>query len=121
MDLEHIKQNLPYLNILSVGKETYVGIIQNSDEKVISFYDFGVLRSVEDQKRLLDLACEWWNESNRLLPISVFLSEQMSEFRYALKSTNAKETTVVCGPIVSLAALIKKRVKRKQVELVRKM
>ena len=121
MDIEYIQENLPFLACIEYGKETFIGIVQNADEKIITFYDLSVIKSEAQRKKLLDLGHIWWNESNRLLPISVFLVENMKEFRFCLKTLSAKEAVVMFGPVVSLSNLVKKRIKRKQIQLVRRM
>ena len=121
MDIEYIQENLPFLACIEYGKETFVGIVQNADDKIITIYDLGIVKSEADRKKLIALGDIWWSESNRMLPISVFLVEQMKEFRYCLKTLSAKEAVVIFGPVVSLSNLVKKRIKRKQIQLVRKM
>ena len=62
----------------------------------------------------------WWWESNRMIPINIFLHKEMQSFTYALMTMNSKDVKVTIGPCVNLNALNIKRVKRKSVQLVRK-
>jgi hypothetical protein len=119
--LEEIKENLPFVSAIQCLKVTYIGIVQNSGDKFITFYDYEALKSANEKAKLLELGSIWWNESNRLLPISVFLPGQLANFRYCLKTVNAKESEILFGPVTSLSNLVKKRTKKIQVQLVREM
>lgn len=117
---EHLQEHLPFISVLHYGTEEYVGIIINQDQYVTSFYDISILRSTAEQAKLLELGEIWWWESNRQIPINIFLRTEISEFRYAIKTFNSKDVRVVLGPVVNLTNLSLKRVKRKNVQLVRK-
>jgi len=119
MDQSYIQENFPFLSGIKHQNKDYVGIIQNHDEKILSFYDFDIIVTPEEKKLFLALGDEWFWESNRLLPISIFLNPRMKPFRYCLKTIATKETVVTFGPITSLNNLIKKRTKRKQIQLIR--
>lgn len=118
---EEILKNLPFLNIITHNGEELFGIIQNSDDKVTSFYDFGIIKTPELKQHFLKLGEEWWNESNRLLPINIYIGREMSLFRHCLKSFNTKEVEVLHGQITSLNNLLKKRIKKRQISLVRNL
>ena len=62
----------------------------------------------------------WWFESNRTIPISIFLPKEFSKFKHALITMNTKDVKVTVGPVVNLGNLSVKRVKRKSVQLMRK-
>ena len=117
---EHLQEHLPFISVLHYGTEEYVGIIINQDQYVTSFYDISILRSAAEQAKLLELGEIWWWESNRQIPINIFLRTEISEFRYAIKTFNSKDVRVILGPVVNLTNLSLKRVKRKNVQLVRK-
>jgi len=40
IDLENIQSNHPFLTLIKVGKEEYLGICQNCDPRVISIYNY---------------------------------------------------------------------------------
>ena len=61
----------------------------------------------------------WWWESNRKIPINIFLKQEMTAFRPFIKTFNSKDVDVVFGPIVNLGEIAEKRVKRKSIQLVR--
>ena len=118
---DDIEQNLPFISVLTYGDNEYVGIIINQDQYVTSFYDLNSLRTPEERTSLLEIGETWWWESNRQLPISIFCREQIQSFQYAIKTFNSKDTRVMLGPVVNLMNLTLKRVKRKSVQLVRKV
>ena len=120
-DLDQIKENFPFITAIKCHKDIYIGIVQNTDDKFVTLYDYSMLKSSDERQQFLNLGEIWWNESNRLLPISVFLPGQLTKFRYCLKTISLKESTILFGPTVSLANLTKKRIKRKQIQLIRKM
>jgi hypothetical protein len=61
----------------------------------------------------------WWWESNRKIPINIFLKKDMTQFKYSVKTFNAKDIELVFGPIVNLNDIVEKRIKRKSIQLVR--
>lgn len=117
---KEIRENFPFISVVSYGGNEYVGIVINQDQTVTSMYVFTHLRNDEDKRMFLDLGETWWWESNRMIPISIFLKEEMDYFRYAIVTMNSKDVRIVSGPCVNLNNLAVKRVKRKNVQLVRK-
>jgi hypothetical protein len=121
---DHYKQLLnqyPFISYLTYGGNDYIGIIQNSDEVITTLYDFGLLKDAELKKIFLDLGETWWWESNRLMPINVFLKQDWSVFRTCLRTMNSKDVQIKMGPYVSLKEMATKRSKRKSITLVRKV
>lgn len=121
---EHYKQLLsqyPFISYLTYGGNDYIGIIQNSDEVITTLYDFGLLKDAELKKVFLNLGETWWWESNRLMPINVFLKQDWSVFRVCLRTMNSKDVEIRMGPYVSLKEMATKRSKRKSITLVRKI
>ena len=119
--MEEIKitqENFPFISGIKYQETEFIGIIQNYDEKVLSLYDFCALKSEKDKKVFLELGEIWYWESNRKLPINIFLYEEMKQFRYALRTFNMKDTTIVFGIATSLNDLLKKRIKKKQIQLI---
>lgn len=91
----------------------------NLDDSVASIYDFNVIRTENERKIFLEMGDVWWWESNRKIPINIFLKEEMIVFRPYIKTFNAKDVEVLFGPIVNLSEIAEKRVKRKSIQLVR--
>ena len=118
---DDIEQNLPFISVLNYGDNEYVGIIINQDQYVTSFYDLNALRTPEEKTNLIEIGETWWWESNRQFPINIFCREQIQPYHYAIKTFNSKDTRVILGPVVNLMNLTLKRVKRKSVQLVRKV
>lgn len=121
---DHYKQLLsqyPFISYLTYGGNDYIGIIQNSDEVITTLYDFGLLKDATLKKVFLDLGETWWWESNRLIPINVFLKRDWSVFKVCLRTMNSKDVEIKMGPYVSLKEMASKRGKRKSITLVRKV
>jgi len=97
-----------------------VGIVQNEDTNVISFYDYGRLMNPQDKMTFLKYGESWWHESNRKIPINIFLKGDFRYFRTTLVTLNAKDIEIVHGPTVRLSDISKKRVKRRTIQLVRR-
>lgn len=115
-----VEENLPFISVLNYGEAEFVGIIINQDQYVTSFYDLEVVKTLEERTILLELGGIWWWESNRQIPISIFLRKEIEPFRYCIKTFNSKDVRILLGPVVNLMNLTLKRVKRKSVQLVRR-
>lgn len=113
----YFDEQFPFLTGLWFQGKEIICIVQNCDEKIITFYDISTLRTVEDRRLFLELGETWWWESSRKLPINIFLLGEMKRFRYCLKTVNKKETEHRFGPMTSLTNIMEKRVKRKRVIL----
>ena len=120
MLLKDIETNFPFISVVTYGGQEYVGIIVNQDQFVTSMYVYTDLNSVLEKKRFIDLGNIWWWESNRLIPINIFLRKEMEPFRYCLITMNSKDVKVSIGPCVNITNMTIKRVKRKSVQLVRR-
>ena len=120
MLLKNIEENFPFISVVSYGGNEYVGIIINQDQTVTSMYVFTELRSELEKRAFIECGESWWWESNRMIPINIFLKHEMEPFRYSIVTMNTKDVRVVTGHCVNLNNLTVKRVKRKNVQLVRK-
>ena len=115
-----LRDKFPFLSLIQKGDMEFVGIVQNQDNNVISFYDYGRLMSPQDKMRYLKCGEIWWYESNRKLPINIFLKGDFKYFRSTLVTLNSKDIEIVEGPTVRLSDISKKRVKRRTIQLVRR-
>jgi hypothetical protein len=115
-----LRDKFPFLSLIQKGDMEFVGIVQNQDNNVISFYDYGRLMNPQDKMRYLKCGEIWWYESNRKLPINIFLKGDFRYFRTTLVTLNSKDVEIVEGPTVRLSDISKKRVKRRTIQLVRK-
>jgi hypothetical protein len=118
---DNIEQNLPFISVINYGDNEYVGIIINQDQFVTSFYDLNAIKTPEEKAVFLEIGETWWWESNRQFPINIFCRDQIIPFSYCIKTFNSKDTRIMLGPVVNLLNLTLKRVKRKSVQLVRKV
>ena len=116
---EEIRENFPFISVVHYGGIEYVGVVINQDQYVTSIYNYEELRTELDRKVFLELGEVWWWESNRTIPISIFLKSEMEAFRYSIMTMNTKAVTVVFGPTINLHNMAIKRVKRKMIQLVR--
>lgn len=115
-----IQENFPFISVVNYGGNEYVGIIINQDQYVTSMYVYTALRTVDEKQQFLELGEAWWWESNRMIPINIFLRKEMDSYRYCLMTMNTKDVKVTIGPCVNLNNLALKRVKRKNVQLIRR-
>jgi len=117
---EEIFEKYPFLSLVTYGGQEYVGIVQNQDDTVLSMYDYSRL-PIELKETFLTLGDTWWWESNRMIPINLFLKTDFNQFATFLITFNIRDTEVVRGPSVSIADLAKKRSKRRNIQLVKKV
>jgi hypothetical protein len=116
---DNIQEQLPFISVLHYGELEYVGIIINQDQFVTSFYDLSMIKTPEHRSELLGIGEIWWWESNRQIPISIFCRKEIEPFRYAIKTFNSKDVRIILGPVVNLMNMTLKRVKRRQVQLIK--
>jgi len=120
MLLKEIENQYPYISVVAYGGNEYVGIISNQDAFVTSMFIYTSLKTIDEKELLLDLGDIWWWESNRMIPINIFLKKEMQQFNYSLLTMNSKNVKVVIGPCVNINNLSIKRVKRKSVQLIKR-
>jgi hypothetical protein len=117
---DKIQDQFPFITVITYGNLEYVGIVINQDNNITSIYDYNILKADEHKKYFLEMGDVWWWESNRMLPINIFLRKEMELFRYAIKNFATKDVAILIGPVVNLHNIMLKRVKRRSVQLVRK-
>lgn len=120
INFDEIKNKFPFISGIKCQGHEYIGIIQNSDDRIISFYDYEAIHSPEEKVIFLEHGETWWWESNRLLPINIFLQGLMTPFRYSLKTVVNKDVEIMFGSVTSLDNIMKKRIKKRQIQLVRR-
>ena len=113
------QENFPFISCIKCNEEEYIGIILNLDNNVTSIYDFGIIRTDFEKQSFLELGEVWWWESNRKIPINIFLKQEMVFYRSYIKTFNSKDVTLIFGPSVNLSEIAEKRIKRKSIQLVR--
>ena len=115
-----IEEKFPFLSVVTYGGNEYIGIINNQDAFITSMYIYTDLRSDSARAKFVELGEVWWWESNRMIPINIFLQKDMEQFKYIMMTMNSKDVKVSLGPTVNLNRLSVKRVKRKSVQLLKK-
>jgi len=121
LDYQKMLDQYPFLSYLTYGGNEYIGVIQNIDDVITSIYDYAVLKGEDNKKIYLDLAESWWWESNRMVPINIFLKQDWQQFRPTLKTFNSKDVVLKYGPAISLKENAQKRSKRRSITLVRRV
>lgn len=116
-----IQEIHPFISVCSYAGHDYVGIIQNRDNIVTTIYSYGDIPTVDLKSKFLELGEVWWWESNRLIPINLFLKEEWAPFKPYLRTFNNKSLEILHGPIVSMTELSKKRAKRRSITLVKRI
>lgn len=117
---DNLQQNFPFITVLGYVEHEYVGIIINQDSQVTSMYDYSALKTEEEKTRFLEMGDIWWWESNRMIPINIFLAKEMQSFKYVIKNLSSKDVKILFGPVTSLNDIIVKRIKRRSITLVRR-
>ena len=118
---QKLSENHPFITVCSYAGQDYVGIVQNRDDVVTTIYDYGAIVDQILRQKFLDLGDQWWWESNRLIPINMFLKNEWAEFRPYLRTFNNKSLTVIHGPTCSMLELGKRKSKRKSITLVKRL
>ena len=118
---EKLTEKYPFISLCMYANAEYVGVIQNKDDVVTTIYDFGAVADQSDKLNYLELASVWWWESNRSIPINIFLRKDWEQFRYTLRTFVNKDLVVLHGPVCSLSEMSRKKSKRKSITLVRRI
>ena len=116
-----LSEQYPFITLCVYASTEYVGIIQNQDDAITTIYDFGAIQDLELKKKFVELANIWWWESNRSIPINIFLKQDWDPFKSYLKTFVNKDLEVLHGPVCSLAEMARKKSKRKSITLVRRV
>ena len=80
MDYAELQEKFPFLSCVRYANNEYVGILQNQDQFVTTIYVYDNLKTTELKQEFLDFGEIWWWESNRTIPINIFLSKEFSKF-----------------------------------------
>lgn len=116
-----LTENHPFITIVSYAGQDYVGIVQNRDDVVTTIYDYGSILDGMLKEKFLSLGDIWWWESNRLIPINLFLKDDWVPFKPYIRTFNNKSLIVLHGPVCSMTELTKRRSKRRSITLVRRL
>ena len=116
---DQFQENFPFISCVKSNDKEYVGIVINFDDYVTSIYDLSMIVGEDHRRIFLEMGEVWWWESNRKIPINIFLKKEMQLFRPFIKTFNSKDIELLFGPTVNLSEIAEKRVKRKSIQLIR--
>ena len=119
-DIANIIEKYPFLTGIKYANNEFLGIIQNHNTQITSIYCYENIHKDEEKRKFLELGETWWWESNRIIPINLFMPSEIEKFHYCLKNFISKDVEFLFGPITSLHNIVRKRVKRRTIQLVRK-
>jgi hypothetical protein len=119
--IQQLTEKYPFMSLCVYAGVEYVGIVQNRDENITTIYDFGHIQDVDLKHLFLELANVWWWESNRSVPINIFLKTEWEPFRNYRRTFVNKDLDILCGPVCSLNDLTRRKSKRKSITLVRRV
>jgi hypothetical protein len=116
-----LSETHPFITVCSYANQDYVGIVQNRDDVVTTIYDYGAIVDSVIKEKFLELGEVWWWESNRLIPINLFLKNDWAMFRPYIRTFNNKSLVIMHGPTCSMNELSKRRSKRRSITLVKRL
>ena len=114
-----LQEKFPFLTIISHLDKEYLGIVQHADNAFVHMYVMDNTFSDEMKREFLGCGDTWWWESNRQIPINMFMRDRFYVFKRCLRIFSMKETEILQGPVVNLKDLMNKRVKRRTIQLVK--
>ena len=118
---QDLLDEFPFLTLVAYGGKEYVGIIQNMDNNLASMYNFEHIKDSDHKREFLEIGEEWWWGTNRMIPINIIFKTNFEKFKSCLLTFSIKDFEVLHGPTISLNNIIQKRVKRRNIQLVRRM
>ena len=118
---DKLTEKYPFITLCMYANAEYVGVVQNRDDVVTTIYDFGAVTDQQAKLLFLELANTWWWESNRSIPINVFLRGDWNQFKYTLRTFVNKDLEILHGPACSLLDIVRRKGKRKSITLVRRI
>ena len=85
-----LSETHPFITVVQYAGQDYVGIVQNRDDLVTTIYDYGAIVDADKRMKFLELGDVWWWESNRQIPIHLFLKAEWAMFKPFLRTFNNK-------------------------------
>jgi hypothetical protein len=114
-----LSEQYPFITLCVYAGVEYIGLVQNRDDTVTTIYDFGAIQDPGLRRQFIDAANVWWWESNRSIPINIFLGAEWQPFRSYIRTFSNRDLDIIHGPVCSLADINRKKTKRKSITLVR--
>ncbi len=118
---QDLLDQFPFLTLVKYGGNEYVGIIQNKDNNLVSMYNYESIKDVQDRMQFLELGEEWWWGTNRMIPINIIFKNDFEKYRTSLITFSIKDFDILHGPCISLSDIMQKRIKRRNIQLIRKI
>jgi hypothetical protein len=118
---QDLLDQFPFLTLVKYGGNEYVGIIQNKDNNLVSMYNYEGIKDLQDRMQFLELGEEWWWGTNRMIPINIIFKNDFEKYRSSLITFSLKDFEILHGPCISLSDIMQKRVKRRNIQLIRKI
>lgn len=112
-----LQEKFPFLTIISYLDKQYIGIVQHADTYFVSMYILDSSFTQDMKKDFLEYGDTWWWESNRTIPINLFLREPFKKFKTYLKTFARKDAVIIEGPAVNMLDLINRRLKKRTIKL----
>ena len=119
--LRTLSDRWPFFTLCVYAGNEYLGIVQNRDLNITTIYDFGSIQDSKLKQQCIDLAMTWWWESNRSIPINIFLKGEWEIFKPYIRTFANRDLEILHGPVCSLTDIARKKSKRRSITLVRKV
>ena len=120
-NIKDLLDKFPFLSYGTMNGVEYIGMVQNADSQLLSMYLLKEIPTEQLRHEFIECGNEWWWGSNRQIPINIFLKDRFRPFRPFLKHFSRKDFNLEAGPIVSLQEIIARRVRKRQITLVRRI
>ena len=114
-----LQEKFPFLTIIRHLDKESLGIVQHADNAFVHMYVMDNTFNDLMKREFLECGDTWWWESNRQIPINMFVRDRFAIFKRYLRIFSMKETEIIQGPVVNLKELMNKRVKRRTIQLVK--
>src|SRR4051812_20830002 len=83
--IEETRTKYEFMTFVVFKDDVIVGIVQNETPKILSIYQFDLLKTTEEKELFLEFGDEWWWQSNHAVPINLYIGDRFEQFEYALR------------------------------------
>ena len=108
----------------AISKSIWKGRLERISNNNL-FYDvahnYEGIKDLQDRMQFLELGEEWWWGTNRMIPINIIFKNDFEKYRSSLVTFSLKDFEILHGPCISLSNIMQKRVKRRNIQLIRKI
>ena len=120
-EFDKLNKKHPYLTYINFDGEDIIGIVQTIDAQMLSIYAYNYIQTANLKLQFLELGQLWWDDSNHLIPINIFLREEFNVFKDILRCFPVRDVKNLMGPVVNIEETFIKRIKKKKIQLIRHM